>query len=78
MSVTVRTPLAIDEIRTMPDPVARAREAVEFIGYAEARARQGRAVRDDAIRDCRAAGMTIPGIAEQTGVNVATVKAVLR
>ena len=73
-----RKPRALEEIEKIADPAERARAASEFIDYTVQRRRQGIDVRDAAIRDLRAAKVTIPDIAEQTGVNVNTVKAVLR
>lgn len=60
------------------DPIARAIEAERYSAYAEARARQARAIRDNALRQAREAGRSKPEIARLTGINVATVKAVLR
>lgn len=73
-----RTPRPLDDIRKVKDPAERARLAVEFTAYAEARAKAGRDVRDAALRDLKAAGVSIPEVARRTGVNVNTVKVVVR
>ena len=70
--------MPLDEIIKLKDPAARTREAVRFAAYAEARSKQGRDIRDAGIRALRQAGKTIPEIVKLTGVNLHTVKAVLR
>jgi hypothetical protein len=76
--MTDALPKPLDKIKRTKDPAERAREAVAFIARAEAQAKQGRDLRDDAIREMRATGTLIREIVERTGVNVHTVKAVLR
>ena len=60
------------------DQRARSAEAGRFIAYAEARAKAGRAIRDNAIREMRQLGLTVPAIATAAGVSTATVKQVIR
>lgn len=74
----MRSPIPLDQITAIEDPSERATAAVGFVAYAEARAREGRAIRDAALRACKERGMSKPQIAARTGVNIATVKAVLR
>lgn len=76
--VDQQKPPSLEEIGKVRDHAERARQAVTFTTYAETSAREGRAVRDQALRDLKDAKVSIPKIAEQTGVNIATVKAVLR
>ncbi len=75
---TATQPKPIDQIKKTKDPAARVIEAVAFIAHAEAQAKQARRIRDDAIREIRATGATIPEIVERTGVNYHSIKAVLR
>lgn len=73
-----RAPRPLEEIERIEDPAEQARAAVEFTAYAEHRARQGRAIRDQALRELQRRGVSKPKISAATGVNIATVKAVLR
>ena len=68
----------LDQIRRIADPVKRAREAVAFTVDAESQAKEGRAIRDEALRIMKSAGISIPEISRSTGVNAATVKVVTR
>lgn len=77
-SIEPATPLPLDDIRDLRDPSARSAEAGRFIAYAEARAKAGRAIRDNAIREMRQLGLTVPAIATAAGVSTATVKQVIR
>jgi DNA-binding NarL/FixJ family response regulator len=67
-----------ESMPAISDPAERARAAERFIAYAERRAREARTIRDEAVRELRARGRTRPQVAEETGLNVHTVKAILR
>lgn len=73
-----RTPPTLDNIRAITDPTERTRAAITYIDQRETEAREGRHIRDNAIRELKRDGVSIPQIAERTGVNIATVKAVVR
>ena len=49
-----------------------------FTAYADYRAAQGRALRDEGIREMKADGTLMPKIAEETGIPLGTVKAICR
>ena len=70
-------PKPLEETARLRDPIQRATGAEEFAAYCEGRAREARAVRNQALKDARGKH-SIPRIAELTGINVATVKAVCR
>jgi len=68
-------------VETLPglaDPIVRAREAEITARWMDDRARQARAIRNEAIRAARAARVSKPQISAETGISSATVKGVLR
>ena len=67
-----------DAASRIDDATNRARKAVEDIATAEAWAKRDRDVRDDALRDLKTAGLTVPAIAEATGINIHTIRLALR
>lgn len=71
-------PLRLDAIRQIPDDATAIRALATYIALAEEKTRTARTLRDERIRSMRRHGATIPTIAAQTGINIATVKAVLR
>lgn len=71
-------PPTLAAIRAITDPTERTRAATTYIDERENEAREGRHIRDNAIRELKRGGVSIPQIAERTGVNIATVKAVVR
>ena len=78
MSTHEKPALSLADITKIKDASARARAAVDYRTYALERAKEALDLRDDALRALRADGVSIPQIAERTGVNIATVKAGLR
>lgn len=69
---------SIEEIERMRDPVVQARAADEFLAYAESRAKSARTLRDMALRKARESGVSRPQLADRTGINIHTIKAVTR
>lgn len=74
----VRPAHGLEDLARLRDPVERARAAVAFIAYAEARAKQARDIRDEAVRAAHASGLSKPEVGRRTGITLATVKAVTR
>jgi DNA-binding transcriptional regulator YiaG len=72
-----RKPKPLEETARLRDPIQRAIDADVFATYCEARAREARTLRNTSLREARK-GHSIPKVAELTGINVATVKAVCR
>lgn len=70
--------LSLEQVKALEDPTQRACEAIRLAHYAEARAKEARVTRDDAIRAMRAAGMSMTEVAAATGLSVHTVKLIFR
>ena len=78
MSTTEKPALSLADIAKIKDPAARVRAAVEYRVYALAWAKDALDLRDAGLAEMKAAKVSQPKIAERTGINLATVKAVLR
>lgn len=68
----------LDDIRKIGDPLERLGKLAVVLAEAERRATELRKLRDETIRQARAASHSIPKIAEAAGVSDTTVKSVLR
>ncbi len=66
----------LEGIAAVKDSADRLGRVVEYIDRGETRLRQARSIRDDTIRELRAAGMSRPKVAEAAQVSVAHVAAV--
>ena len=78
VSTQEKPTLSLADIAKIKDHATRVRAAVEYRAYALARAKEALDIRDAAMAEMKADGTSLPKIAEATGVNIATVKAVLR
>lgn len=69
---------SVDTLAAIADPIARAAEAARLDAFHKAEARRARQARNAALWEAFDAGTSKPKIASATGINIATVKAVLR
>lgn len=69
---------SVDTLAAIADPIARASEAARLDAYHRQQAHLARKARDAALREAFDGGVSKPQLAGQTGINIATVKAVLR
>jgi hypothetical protein len=70
--------MKIEDIRKISNPEARTAAAEELRAYAAARADEARLVRDQGVRDLRAAGTGPAAIVRGTRVSAHTVKVLVR
>jgi hypothetical protein len=66
------------DVAQIPDAATRVRAAVEAATRVQHLDKEYRDIRDAGLRELRAAGHTLAAIQAETGVNVHTVKAIVR